>query len=146
MDWTIEPGTEADLPAVRALLSAAHLPEAALGRHVENLLVARAGGRVVGAAAVEAYPPVGLLRSVVVDEPLRGRGLGAALAHRAIDLAGDRGVDDLYLLTTTAEGFFERFGFTVIPRSDAPPAIAATEEFREACPEGATLLFNRLEP
>jgi amino-acid N-acetyltransferase len=46
-------------------------------------------------------------------------------------------VREIYLLTTTAEHFFPRFGFARIPRADVAPTVRASEEFRGACPDSA---------
>ena len=42
--------------------------------------------------------------------------------------ARSRGVTALYLLTTTAAGFFERLGYTVHDRTTVQPTIAASAE------------------
>jgi amino-acid N-acetyltransferase len=55
-----------------------------------------------------------------------------------------RKLDALYLLTTTAENFFTRFGFAVTDRANVPKPIAATCEFREACPASAAVMVKSL--
>jgi amino-acid N-acetyltransferase len=49
-----------------------------------------------------------------------------------------------HLLTTTAERYFPRFGFEVIPRAEADPKLEASEELRGACPSTAVLMRRRL--
>jgi amino-acid N-acetyltransferase len=46
----------------------------------------------------------------------------------------------LHLSTTTAAPFFEHKGYVVADRNEAPPLIAATEQFRSLCPASATYL------
>ena len=65
--------------------------------------------------------------------------LEAALAEAAA--AGTR---DIYLLTTTAGGYFPRFGFTVVSRADVPASVQASVEFTTACPNTATVMHARL--
>jgi amino-acid N-acetyltransferase len=55
-----------------------------------------------------------------------------------------RGFRELYLLTTTAEEFFPRFGFERIGREEVPAAVRESVEFRESCPASATVMRLRL--
>lgn len=136
----IRPATARDLPAVIMLLTKDKLPVAGLQEHVGTTLVARRSARVVGCAAVEVYGTSGLLRSVVVDEERRGEGLGHQLTQAALDLARAHGVTSVYLLTTTAEKFFPRFGFREVAREDVDPAVRASVEFTTACPASAVAM------
>jgi amino-acid N-acetyltransferase len=129
-----------DLPDILALLEASKLPVAGIGRHVATALIARDAGRLVGCAAVEVYGSAALLRSVAVAADRRGTGLGRELTGAALELARERGVKDVYLLTTTADGFFPRFGFAVIPRDEIDPALRRSEELRGACPSSAVAM------
>ena len=130
----------ADLPDILALLARSRLPPDGLARHVASTIVARDRGRIVGSAAVELYGRVGLLRSVAVDEALRGRGLGIRLTAAAVDLARARGLRIVYLLTETAGGFFPRFGFRPVSRGDVDPAVLQSVEFTTACPTSALVM------
>ena len=86
---------------------------------------------------MEVYGQAGLLRSVAVGVEHRGEGWGERLTKAALELARERGVRDIYLLTTTASHFFPRFGFTAIPRAELDPALEQSEELRGACPASA---------
>jgi amino-acid N-acetyltransferase len=94
----------------------------------------------VGSAALELYGNAALLRSVAVDQNLRGQGLGQQLTRAALDLAGQHGVETVYLLTETATDFFPRFGFQPIARSAVAPAVQQSVEFTSACPASAAVL------
>jgi amino-acid N-acetyltransferase len=144
MAWTIEAATAADLPAILALLARSGLPEAGLADHLATALVARSGGAIAGSAALEVYGEAALLRSVAVDAAWRGQGLGQALTRAALDLARQRGVVTVYLLTETAAGFFPRFGFRPVPRAAVAPAVQQSVEFTSACPASAQALALRL--
>lgn len=134
------PATPADLPAVLNLLTASDLPHDGLAEHFDTAVVARDGAAVVGSAALELYGEAALLRSVAVVESLRGQGLGRELTAAALELARARGVRRVYLLTTTAEGYFPSFGFTSIARAEVEPAVQASVEFTSACPASATVM------
>jgi amino-acid N-acetyltransferase len=134
-----------DLPAVLALLRDTSLPAAGVEEHFDSFLVARAeGGGLVGCVGLERYGSVGLLRSLAVDCTCRGEAVGEDLVEELLAMARSRGVETLYLLTTTAEHYFPRFGFEVIPREEADPELARSEELRGACPSSAVLMRRRL--
>lgn len=142
---TISPAQAADLDVVEALLEREHLPLAGLRGHAGHVFVARAGNRIVGCAALEVYEDGALLRSVAVDAEHRGAGLGGDLTRTALDLAARQGVTAVYLLTTTAERFFPRFGFEVVDRADVPQGVQQSAEFSYACPSSALIMRKRLQ-
>jgi amino-acid N-acetyltransferase len=144
LSMNIHAATSTDLSEILALLKSSALPVAGIERHVATTLVARNSGRLVGCAAVEIYGSAGLLRSVAVANDQRGAGLGKRLTETALDLARRQGVRDIYLLTTTAEKFFPRFGFVPIPRDQLEPALAQSEELSGACPASALAMRANL--
>jgi|SRR5678815_3691360 amino-acid N-acetyltransferase len=133
-----------DREALLALLTDHHLPVDGLLDHLETTLVARQSGRVVGSAGLEVYEDGALLRSVAVARSQQGHGLGHDLTAAAIQWARDLGVPAVYLLTTTAEGFFPKFGFERIRRAEVPPGVQASVEFTSACCASATVMRKRL--
>jgi amino-acid N-acetyltransferase len=140
----IGPASLADMPDVLALLERCQLPTAGLIDHVDETLVARGAGGVVGSVALEIYEDGALLRSVAVDPGARGMGLGVRLTDAAVERARARGVTALYLLTTTAEQFFPKFGFETIGRTEVPPGVRQSVEFTSACPSSATVMRKPL--
>lgn len=140
----IEAALKSDLPAVRRLLETQHLPVDGVDDHLETMLVARISNDVVGAAAVELYADGALLRSVVVDPAYQGQGLGCRLTESALQLADRHGVNAVFLLTTTADEFFPRFGFGAVSRSEVPRSVQASVEFQSACPASATVMRKTL--
>ena len=141
----IRAAAEADLPAIRKLLDAEHLPLAGVDEHVGTMVVARDGDEITGAAAVELHPDGALLRSVVVGSNVRGQGLGHQLTEAALSVAKDRGARTAFLLTTTAEQFFPKMGFERISRDDVPASVQTSVEFQSACPASAIVMRKRLE-
>ena len=141
----IVPATGADAPEVLDLLARVSLPTAGLLEHLETTIVARMDRRVVGSAALEVYADGALLRSVAVDPTFRGTGLGHRLTEAATARARALGLPALYLLTTTAEDFFRRFGFSRIARQDAPESVRASVEFRYACPASAIVMWKPID-
>jgi len=146
MSFEVEyrPATLGDDGAVRDLLAAADLPWQDVSAARQELVLALAGGRLVGCAGLEAHGEDGLVRSVAVASELRSRGLGSALAARILSLAAARGARGAYLLTTTAERFWSRHGFRRIERSALPPSIAGSDEACSLCPATAVCMWRAL--
>ena len=141
----IERAAAADLDDVLRLLDETHLPVDGLREHFGTALVARENGSVVGSAALEVYADGALLRSVAVSPPAQGSGLGGALTNAAIRLAEELRLPALYLLTTTADGYFPRFGFERITRADVPARVQRSVEFTSACPSSAIVMRKTLD-
>ena len=127
-----------------ALLAASGLPTAGLREHLDSAYIARRGARVVGTAALEVYAGGALLRSVAVDKTERGGGLGRLLTERAIGEADARELAAVYLLTTSSEEYFTRFGFSIVAREQVPDSLRASVEFQSACPASATVMRKTL--
>jgi amino-acid N-acetyltransferase len=140
MSAAIELARPDDAAAILDLLERSALPTDGWIDHLGATLVARDAGRIVGSAALEIYGDGALLRSVAVDESLRGHGLGVSLTHAALALARARGIRDVFLLTTTAERFFPKFGFVRVSRDAVPPGVRQSIEFTSACPASAVVM------
>ena len=140
----IESASERDLPEIRALLERLRLPLAGVDEHLPTMLVAREGQQIVGTAALELYADGALLRSVAVEPRRQGRQLGHQLTAAALQLATTRGANTVFLLTTTADRFFPRFGFEPIDREQVPPSVRESAEFQFACPASAIVMRKQL--
>jgi len=135
---------EADLPAVLALLQRAELPSAGVAEAFSRFVVAEHEGKLVGAAGLEVYGASALLRSVVVEHSWKASGVGRRLIEHALDEARQRRIEDVFLLTTTAEHYFPRFGFTCVSRDAVSEEVRASVEFQGACPSSAVIMRKRL--
>jgi N-acetylglutamate synthase-like GNAT family acetyltransferase len=142
---TLRLASRDDEPAVNALLTTAHLPLDGVHDALPCFVVAESAGEIVGVAGIEGCGTSGehaLLRSVAVAASWQKRGLGRALVTRTIAEAEARGAKALYLLTTTAEGYFPTFGFTLTTRDAVPDDVRATAEFQGACPASAVVMVR----
>jgi amino-acid N-acetyltransferase len=137
--------TSADTESIERLLVEADLPVAGVADALDEFLVAEEAGRVVAAAGLERYGDDALLRSVVVDRVARGRGVARHLVDEVLARAAARGVGDVYLLTTTAEGWFAGLGFEPVDRVAVPPAVRASAEFASICPASAAVMRRRAD-
>lgn len=129
----------ADTPEFVAALKAADLPTEDLGDAGRAFFAFEDAGQPVGFGGYEQYGANVLLRSVVVLPEARGRGYGRAVTQAVLRRARDAGATTAYLLTTTAEGFFEHDGFTRIDRAAAPASILATKQATTICSAAALL-------
>lgn len=144
---TMQPGISPrpSLQAAMALLEAAQLPTSDLtAAHCEHFFYSGARDAPTGLVGLELLGDVALLRSLVVSPARRGRGDGAMLLARAEEHARTLGVRELYLLTTTAEPFFAKHGYTRAARESAPPAIRGTREFADICPASSAFMSHKL--
>lgn len=133
-----------DRASVESLLVEAGLPTDGVAEHFGSFLVVDEGGKILGVAGVELYGKNALLRSVVVATDAKGTGVGTRLTQRALDEAHSHGARAVYLLTTTAEAFFPRFGFERTTRDEVPDGVRASREFQGACPDSATVMRREL--
>jgi len=140
---TISEGRPSDLDEVLALLAASGLQADGVHEHIADFLVAREDSRVIAVAALEDYGVAGLLRSVAVARDRRDWGLGRYLTHTIIERSGQRGHAALYLLTDTAQAYFERFGFRPLERSAVRPAVLASVQFQEeSCKSSVVMVME----
>jgi amino-acid N-acetyltransferase len=134
-----------DATQVRRLVESAGLPTADLdAADLAHFFGCGAVDRPHGVVGLEVLGAEALLRSLAVEPGARGSGSGRALVAAAEQHARDSGVDSVFLLTTTAAGFFERLGYTRVDREIAPAAIRHTREFGEVCPASATFMVKHL--
>jgi amino-acid N-acetyltransferase len=145
-DVDIRQATRADDKNIRSLLRSCDLPDDDIGHHLPNFVVAGHEGRIVGTIGLEVLGSSALLRSLAVAVPARGAGLATGLVEVIVTRARRLGVRELWLLTTTAEGFFANLGFRSVARNEAPPEIRSTREFRVLCPDSAILMRHRIDP
>lgn len=140
----IERALPSDVLGVELLLAAASLPQEGVAEAFTAGVVARDGGMILGAAAVEPFGQAGLLRSVVVAESRRGTGLGRELVAAAEALAQEEGIRELYLLTETAADWFPRLGYEVVDREEARAAVGESVEFTMVCATTGVPMRRRL--
>jgi N-acetylglutamate synthase-like GNAT family acetyltransferase len=139
---TLRAATADDLPGVEQLLAASDLPVVGVADAITTFVVAEHRGELVGVAGLELCCDNGLLRSVAVAPAWQKQGLARTLVSRVIAEAEERRLHAMYLLTTTAAHYFPKFGFTETTRASVPADVAATEEFRSACPASAVVMVR----
>ena len=142
---TIRLGQDADLAAVLALLQAAGLPTADLTSVASlHLWVLEAEDSLIGVVGMERFGARALLRSLAVAPSYQQRGMGRRLVARLEREAQADDVEQLVLLTETAEKFFCAIGYEVIDRRHVPEDIKQSAEFRSLCPASAICMSKLL--
>jgi amino-acid N-acetyltransferase len=120
--------------SVVALLEAEGLPASDLTEsHLGHFFFTGSDGAPTALVGLEIHGEAALLRSLVVSAEARTRGLGST-----------RQVRSIYLLTTTAEAFFEHRGYRRVDRAQAPASIQSTREFASLCPSSSAFMIKRL--
>ena len=133
------------LEAAVALLAAAGLPWSDLTEsHLGHFHFSGPPDAPTGLVGLEIYGSDALLRSLAVAPGVRSAGLGSTLLDEAECYAFQKGVRSLYLLTTTAQGFFLQRGYRPSPRETCPAAIRSTPEFASLCPASSAFLMKTL--
>lgn len=131
--------------AAASMLEANGLPADDLtDAHMRHYFYAGLANHPRGLVGVEILGTDALLRSLAVSAELRTTGLGSALVQRAEAHAREHGVRSMYLLTTTAEHFFARRGYSRRARAEAPAGIRETREFADICPASSIFMFKSL--
>jgi N-acetylglutamate synthase-like GNAT family acetyltransferase/SAM-dependent methyltransferase len=143
---TIEAAREGDAAAIEALLAEVDLPAAEIRKRIDNFLVARTGGRVVGCVGLELYGKAALLRSLAVLPESRGQGVGARLATGILERARRLGASEAVLLTTTVQAMAAAMGFEAVPRESVPAGVRGSWEFKADCCGAATCMRLTLAP
>ena len=147
---SLEDVTAAEVPELVAALLAAELPADDVTVPGKRFFRAwRDGGggdraSSLGFVGLEPCGPDAVLRSLVVPAPLRGRGIGTAIVEAALRRAAALGFRRLFVLTTTAPGFFETLGFERIDRGTVPVTVAETAEFAKLYPATAVCMSRSI--
>jgi amino-acid N-acetyltransferase len=134
-----------DVSQIREILAQFELAhEDITPAHLEHFMVLRDGAQIAGVVGLELLGGCALLRSLCVRARDRERGIASELTKRVEEYALSSKVGALYLLTTTAEGFFAKRGYQRIERNSAPVAIQETAEFQSLCPASAVCMVKHL--
>lgn len=132
-----------DFPEIANLLDECKLPHSDIVPGKQNFIIAEIDRKIIGCAGFEAYNESGLFRSLGVKPIHREMKIGKDLLSKVIDLSKENNVNQLYLLTTTADEYFKKSGWEVINRNEVPDDILATTEFSSICPSTAICMMYR---
>jgi len=134
-----------NLTAIEQLLMECELPYQDVVNHLAHFVVAKKHENLIGVIGLEVMSTMGLVRSLAVSPSFRGKRIAKELYSRILAYAHLKGINELHLLTLTAEGFFAKLGFEKIERDKTPTEIQATEEFQSFCPATAVCMVKNIE-
>ena len=89
-------------------------------------IAASMGHAISGVVGVETIVDAAVIRSLAVVEPMRRRGIGAALVNAARKAAHTRGARRLHALGRRGEDYLLRFGFERIAGTEMIDDLAGT--------------------
>jgi amino-acid N-acetyltransferase len=138
------PATGRDAEAIAQLLQSYSLPSADFIPHLQHFIVARRGDEVLGCIGLESGGKLGLLRSLAVRSDARNQGIAARLCAQLERNAAELGIENLFLLTITAAEYFQKHGYQIERREDAPDWIRSNAQFRTLCASTAVLMRKEL--
>ncbi|MFW9906576.1 MAG: arsenic resistance N-acetyltransferase ArsN2 [Candidatus Thorarchaeota archaeon] len=131
-----------DLPEVLKLLKQVDLPTEGVKEHFHNFFIIKKDDMTVGCAGIEIYEHVGLLRSLAIHPSFQGKGNGHQMVNKIEEYSAEKGISKIYLLTETAEKFFLKLGYKIIPREETDLKIKQTIEFTTLCPSAPVMVKN----
>jgi amino-acid N-acetyltransferase len=140
----IQEATTTHRGSILELLAENKLPSEDIGVTLEHFWVALDNEQVIGAVGLEIYGPYGLLRSMVVSEAARSKGIAAMLVDNLEDKAGKMGIEEIFLLTETAPDYFMRRGYTEKRREEVPDPVKVSSEFSHVCPASARIFSKTI--
>ncbi len=135
----------ADYGSVVLLLKSVGLPTEDLNAKLSDFLLAFVNEKLVGSAGVEVNGTVGLLRTVAVEKDFQNHKIAGRLVNDLSKQVRLKGVKDLYLITTTAEGYFEKQGYVRVQRENVPAEITQSQQFSSICPSSAVVMKKSIE-
>src|SRR5207253_3154887 len=112
MKAIIDRASTTDRAAIIHLLRSCNLPTIDLPATLENFVIIKNADSVIGTCGMEIFDTVALLRSLAVSANFQGKGLGNSLYEAALNLAKEKDVKEVFLITNTAAAFFTKLGFT----------------------------------
>lgn len=142
--FLIRSAREGDFLQIVAILQEVGLMTDGLTPGMPDFYVADIGGTIVGCAALESDGSTGLLRSVGVLSTAQGAGIGRRLVEAVHERVMDLGLESVYLLTTTADEYFSRFGYESWEEENLPSVVTGSAEYVTCSASGATTMRKEI--
>ncbi|MCL7413735.1 MAG: GNAT family N-acetyltransferase [ANME-2 cluster archaeon] len=118
MNVSIRNAIISDIPSIKSILSQYILETELVEDNIDQFIVAKNRGRIVGCACLDTGAGVVELRSIAVLPGWKNKGLGRRLLETLEQRA--KGMTGRIYVRTTARGFFEKMGFRALDNSQKP--------------------------
>jgi amino-acid N-acetyltransferase len=125
---------------IEALLAENKLPVNDLPESLENFFAAISKDELVGVIGLEIYGRYGLLRSLAIKSGNRNQGIAGQLVAQIETFAKSKGLEAIYLLTETADKYFDSKHYERIARAEVPAEVRQSSEFSFVCPQSAVTM------
>ncbi|QFR49276.1 N-acetyltransferase [Sulfurimonas lithotrophica] len=91
-----------------------------IATNIRSYTLALDDGKLIGFCALHVHAPsLAEIRSLIIKEEYRGKGVGTGLINKVIDEGVGLGLQKILSLTYEKE-FFEKLGFVEIPKESIP--------------------------
>ncbi len=91
-----------------------------IATNIRSYTIAKLDDKLVGFGALHFHTDrLGEVRSLIVSQDVRGRGIGKNIVKKNIQSAKEFGAEQIFTLTYKKE-FFESLGFREIPKEELP--------------------------
>ncbi len=140
----IRPATPQDLTPVLEHLRVAKLVLAGVEEHLEHFWIATNNETIIATAGLEVYGQQALLRSVAVNAAYQHQGIGKKIIATILEYAKNLEIEQVFLLTETAELYFQNLGFRQTTRDTVTESMLSSVEFLGACSDSAVLMTRAL--
>lgn len=98
---------------------------------------------VLGIGAFTVCGEFAMLRSVCINHRYQKRGLGNVLCNQLFIKAKELGLENIYLLTDTAERFFKKQNFNRIKREELPKVLENNILVQSACSMNSVVMHRK---
>ena len=140
----IRPATANDYSRVCDLLQSENLPTIDLPKDLPHFFVKTDSEGIVGIVGLELYGGAALLRSMIVLPFYRNKGVASELIDELTLNAKKENVHSIFLITNTAEEFFNRKGFRKVERRNVDERVLQSQEFNGLCPASSAVMMKEI--
>lgn len=145
MNLAVRVAKKNDLEAIVNLLKKGKLNVEGIEAHLEHFIVVENpdGEQIVGTAGLEVFgDQYGLLRSLAVEPAFFNEKIGVELLGILLSSAGQKGLQEVYLLTRSAP-FFQFCGFQEVGWEDIPKEVKSSTHFQQYSPGLSTAMVYK---
>ncbi len=143
--FTVQAAQPNDTAAIIILLQQNKLPATDVAEGQQQFWIIREEEKIAGVIGLEEYSKYGLLRSMATAEAYRNKGIATLLINKLFEYAQKQNLQTIYLLTETAEKYFNSKGFKKINRDDVASEIKQSKEFSHLCPSTAVVMKKNVD-
>ncbi|MHB8566905.1 MAG: GNAT family N-acetyltransferase [Nitrososphaerales archaeon] len=134
----IEMATSDDVPEILNILEKKGLTKD--GIKDAQCWIIKLNNKIIGSIGLEVWGKQGLLRSLAVEEKSRKKGLGRSLVFYVLEVARQKNLEEVFLLSEASAEYYLRFGFEYYERKLVSGDVLKSAEFRGACLESAKVM------